>query len=455
MSALEDEIRDALRSEAVRLREVRPLYLDPAARPQPKAGHVTRPRRVRARWTWLAPVTAAALVVVIAIALVIVRMEQNGPPVPAVPQPPAPTAFPRYYVALEQSDANTGNAKRLVVGDSVTGKTLATFNAPAGESFEGGSPAGSADDRTFIVAVALGKGTPPFRPGVDDGPRGWYLLRLSPGSASPVTMTTLPLQPTARDLPVTQAVLSADGRYLAVASRDATTKRADLRVYSVSSGRLVHAWTLATATASSLMFPSDLSWVNGDGTVAFAIRAGSSVQVRTLSVTTPGTGILTASHVVWSQHSLAAPNSQPKPGTVTCDQPPVFPAGGQGPTLTADGQAVTCSAWSSQSPEGTLTPTQWLAYPISAPAAGHVFARVPPPVAKLAEGSQGAYTIMVHVSASELTGYSFVVPPADTGPLTIHEFIARAGAVRQLGTGTIPSWAALAWSPPGAEAVTW
>jgi len=443
MSSLEDEIRDALRSEAGRLHEVRPLSLESAPRRRP----------ARPRWTWLAPATAAALVVVIAIALVIVRMEQNGPAVPAVPQPSAPTAFPRYYVALEQSDANTGNAKRLVVGDSVTGKTLATFNAPAGESFEGGTPVGAADDRTFIVAETLSKGNPPFRPGADDGPRAWYLLRLSPGSASPVTLTTLPLQPTARNLPVTHTVLSADGRYLAVASADATTKRADIRVYSVSSGRLVHAWTMVTSTATSLMFPRDLSWVNGDVTVAFAIAAGSSVQVRTLSVTAPGTGILTASHVVWSQYPPAAPNSQPKPGTVTCDQEPVFPAGGQAPTLTANGQAVTCSAWSSYSPGGTLAPTQLLAYPISAPAVGHVTARIPPPVAKLTEGSQGAYTIMVRVSASEVIGYSLVVPAGDTGPLTIHEFTASAGKVRQLGIGTIPPWAALAWPAP--TTVTW
>ena len=37
MSALEDEIRDTLRSEAARLREVRPLQLPPAA-----AGHEPR-----------------------------------------------------------------------------------------------------------------------------------------------------------------------------------------------------------------------------------------------------------------------------------------------------------------------------------------------------------------------------------------------------------------------------
>ena len=427
MSTLEDEIRDALRSEAGRLREVRPLRLEPAPH---RLGLVAPPRRARRLRPWLAPVTAAALVIALAIALVTVRAEQNGPAVPAVPQPSAPTTFPRYYVALEQSDYNTGNALRLVVGDSVTGKTLAAFNAPAGAAFEGGTLVGATDDRTFIVAETHSKGKPPFPPGTADGPRAWYLLRLSPGSANPVTMTTLPLQPTARNLPVTETVLSADGQYLAVASGDATTQRADLRVYSVITGHLMHAWTMVSASASSSLFPSDLSWVNGDATVAFAIRVGSRVQVRTVPVAAPGTGLLTASHVVWSQYEPTVLRSLP-----WCAQP----------TLTADGQAVTCSTWPPYYPVGTLTATEWLAYPISAPTTRDVIARIPPPVTKLTKGIQAANTIVVYVSASEVIGYSFVVPAADTGPLTIHEFIASDGTVRHLGTGTIPPWPALAW----------
>jgi hypothetical protein len=442
MTPLEDEIRDALRAEAGRLREVRPLRLEPAPyQLRPSAPR----RRARLRRAWLAPVTAAALVIALAIALVIVRTLQNGPAVPAVPQPSAPTIFPRYYVALEQSDYNTGNALRLVVGDSVTGKTLATFNAPAGAAFEGRTPVGSADDRTFIVAETHSKGKPPFPPGTADGPRAWYMLRLSPGSANPVTMTTLPLQPTARNLPVTETVLSADGRYLAVASGDVTTRRADLRVYSVATGHLVHAWTMVSASASSALFPFDLSWVNGDATVAFAISVGSRVQVRTVSVTAPGTGLLTASHVVWSQYEPTVLRSLPRPGTATWCAQPTLMADGQAPTLTADGQAVTCSTWPTYYPGGALTATEWLAYPTSAPTARRVIARIPPAVTKLTKGIQGADTVMVHVSASEVIGYSFVVPAGDTGPVTIHEFIASDGTVRQLGTGTIPPWPALAW----------
>ena len=46
---------------------------------------------------------------------------------------------------------------------------------------------------------------------------------------------------------------------------------------------------------------------------------------------------------------------------------------------------------------------------------------------------------MVYISDTEVIGYSFVMPRGDTGPLTIHEFLARGDTVRQLGTGTIPT----------------
>lgn len=180
---------------------------------------------------------------------------------------------------------------------------------------------------------------------------------------------------------------------------------------------------MVTSGSLNLLFPSDLSWVNGDTTVAFAIMAGSRMQVRTVPVAAPGTGLLTASHVVWSEYE---PTKLPKPGAATwCVQP----------TLTSDGQAVTCSTWP-YSAQGTPTATEWLAYPISAPTTRRVIARIPPPVTKLANDVQAADTVVVHISASEVIGYTYVVHQGDTGPVTIHEFIAVDGAVRQLGTGT-------------------
>ena len=57
MSTIEDEIRDALRSEAARLREVRPLDLPAALAPrEPQAG----PGPLRA-WRWRKSVAAAGV----------------------------------------------------------------------------------------------------------------------------------------------------------------------------------------------------------------------------------------------------------------------------------------------------------------------------------------------------------------------------------------------------------
>ena len=74
--------------------------------------------------------------------------------------------------------------------------------------------------------------------------------------------------------------------------------------------------------------------MNGDRTVAFTISQDSHGQVRTASVAAPGTGLLTASHVVWSQYVPAPPNGV---------YPPGWPMGCGQTTLTADGRTVICS----------------------------------------------------------------------------------------------------------------
>jgi len=444
MSSLEDEIRDALRSEAGRLREVRPLYLEsaqylepplhvgpvllsePALHREPAPGHGASPRRARPRWTWLAPVTAAALVIVIAIALVIVRMEQSAPVAPVIPAPPVPTAIPRYYAVLEDAN-NDGNEARLVVGDSVTGKTLATFNAPAGASFEGTTISGAADDRTWVVAQTLGQRKPPYPPWDTDGPTQWYLLRLSPGSARPVTMTRLAIQASASDLPITETILSPDGRYIAAASGDAGTERVDLLVYSVATGQLVHAWTMVNASAFSYTAPGDLSWANGDQTVAFTVSEHSYAQVRTVTVAAPGTGLLTDSRVVWSQYNPAPPHGVLKPGWPQACDPTI---------LTADGHFVTCHA---PYPVGTApTATVWLAYPISAPTKPRVIARLPVPAEQPTNSTEQPGSWLVDVTPSEVIGYQFLSRHGYLGPATIRWFVASGGTIRQRGSGVLP-----------------
>lgn len=100
------------------------------------------------------PAAAAAVVIALAISQVLVKGIQNEsafPGHPAAPASPAveagPGGVPRYYVAL-------GKSNRIVAGDSVTGKLLATLAVPVREGFTNifmGTTA--AADRTFAVTV--------------------------------------------------------------------------------------------------------------------------------------------------------------------------------------------------------------------------------------------------------------------------------------------------------------
>ncbi len=73
MSPLEDEIRETLRSEAGRLREVRPLRLPPSATRESRGRIVSLFRWGPRLRPWLAPAAAAAVVVVVAATLVTLR----------------------------------------------------------------------------------------------------------------------------------------------------------------------------------------------------------------------------------------------------------------------------------------------------------------------------------------------------------------------------------------------
>jgi hypothetical protein len=429
MSSLEATIRDALRSEAGRLREVRPLSLEPALPLEPAPHLEPAPRRpARARWTWLAPATAAALVIVLAIALVIVRGEQNGPAVPAQPRPSAPSTFPRYYMALEQMN-NDGNAARLVVGDSVTGKLLAAFNAPAGGSFETTTQVGAADDRTFIVAGSLGQRKIPYEPYPTNGPTAWYQVRISPGSASRVTMTRLPISGRDADMPVMDAALSGDGRYLAVALGEASTTRQELQVYSVLTGQLLHTWSLVTANFLNYAAINTLTWVDGDTTVAFSWRENNHWEVRTLALSAPGTSLASASQVIWSLYDPPPPHGVEPSGTpMSC-----------GFAIAADAHAVMeCLRYISKT--GVSSPNEWQAYAIPGPAKPSVVAVVPQPVTT--PNSNTIYGRLIYASAREVISYfATPEPPARniSGPMIIQEYLASGHNIRELGTGTIAS----------------
>ncbi len=378
MSPLEQDIRDSLRSEAQRLREVRPLLLPPAAvRPRLRRGS----RAAGPRWPrpWQAPVLAAAAIVLVAAALVTAKVIRNeGVVPPARPGPATATSgnsvvdvTPRYYVRLgwgTAPGAGKGQPKWAVyVEDAQTGKTLGSYNAPKGDVFTWAA-SGAADNRTFAVAVGAHSLAQVSAP----NPASFYLFRIFPGTADPVRVTPLPIKP----MPAAPIALSADGTELAVMSRIGPSVR--LGVYSVATGRLQHSWSGAVSGGAPGHPPvADLSWV-GDGTVAFALIQAPNVrqEVRTLDVSAAGTSLLADSRVVWSQYVPPPAGGQSTPRT--CEPPLLISCAtsspyGKGtprtcdtPFLTGDGQAVVCGAQSYSASTKRLSAV-WLAYPLAAP----------------------------------------------------------------------------------------
>jgi hypothetical protein len=393
MSPIEDEIRDALRSEASSLREVPPLSLPAVLAPGRSR---PRPRAWRARWgAWLVPVAVAAVVVLVAAGLVAVRSLGNGSAAPAASSGPiagpalAADAVPRYYVYVgEAKNPATGkfSGPAVVVGDRQAGKTIAASPLPGAKAlsakalsasayglvYSGTAVSGAADDRTFVVSDAVsGIYATGQRPG--SLPPNWYLVRIFPGSADPVRVTTLPIQfpagervsggPSAGMVnggPYPGIALSGDGTELAVVAVPKAGSQLVLQVYSVATGQLQHSWpTGVNVTSNGNSSPiTGLSWV-GDSTLGFTLTkvAGVSEEVRTLDVTTASGNVLAGSRVVWSQDVPEKPPAGQLnvPGHA-CDTP----------VLTGNGQAVVCGNSTYSGPDKRLTAV-WLTYPLATP----------------------------------------------------------------------------------------
>ena len=372
MSTLEDEIRGALRDEAARLREVRPLYLAPASAPDaPRA--VYRASLARRLYAWRGPVAAVAAIVLIAVALVALRSlwKEQAPPVAPPPKPiagpPLPAgATPRYYVEVGWGRNGSRPVWGIVVGDEQTGRTLDIYPI-AGSAFPSLGVSGAGDDRTFVVSVAgikLDQAGPPVLPAPT-----WYLVRISPGAASPVQVTRLAVNFKAGRA-VREIALSADGTELAVLSESQSSKTLALGVYSVVTGQLSHSWPSTFKPAAYTPPVADLSWV-GDSTVGFSVTytPGVREEVRTLDTGAGGTSLLAASRVVWSQYVPAPPKgSNPYHAPQACSTP----------FLTGDGQAVVC-ATSSYSARDNRQTALFLAYPVATPGRPRVIGSIPQP----------------------------------------------------------------------------
>jgi DNA-directed RNA polymerase specialized sigma24 family protein len=139
MTEPEDLVRSTTRAIAGTVRDVPPLRLAPAV--DDLRSFAPRARRWRRLRGWLAPVTTAAAVLAVAVSVVIIRDISNGPVVPPAASASALTVPPRYYVAIPGAgtgwypDAATASKQSfprndLVVGDTATGKRLATIASP-------------------------------------------------------------------------------------------------------------------------------------------------------------------------------------------------------------------------------------------------------------------------------------------------------------------------------------
>ena len=209
------------------------------------------------------------------------RSSLNGPIVPAATPAPAGNV-PTYYAELVQEPGNANSADQIQVRQTLTGRLITTMNPPAGATFAGIT--GAADDRTFVADTQPGAlQSPNSPPNRQSGqPRTWYLLRLSPGSARPASLTRLAIPPSPVGTAVMGLALSPDGTKLAAAFQIpgwgiSMTGSMALRVYSVRTGAMLRSWTAPYAKARYLFPPAtgfaddnlSLAWTGGGTVLAF------------------------------------------------------------------------------------------------------------------------------------------------------------------------------------------
>ena len=283
-------------------------------------------------------------------------------------------------MALTEPGEGSNQPLHIVVGDSVTGKPLATFAPPKDTMFR--SVTAAADDRTFVVSAWTSANGSFLLPSKATVTGIWYEVRLAPGTADPVQLTAAPIAPQpAGPLPLFPAfttALSGSGRQLAVAEYTAWDAMA-VKVFSVATGRLLHVWTFTDPSVppppknrpnfqgAAMSLPA-MTWIEGDRTLALAVsdlthldsRTTLAQTVRELNVGGPASGnLLTDSRVVWTGPIVKYPASlvqSPAEILQECTEPQ-----GSGLEISADGQTFSCTA---QSPADGYTQS-FRTYPVT------------------------------------------------------------------------------------------
>jgi len=231
------------------------------------------------RWRpWLA--VAPAAVIAVAVTIVAIRTA----PATRV------NGVPRYYVGIFASPylANQA-APEAIVGDTFTGKKLATVPAPAGWRFLP-ALAAAGDDRTFVVGA-----TP--QSGELLRTERLYVIRLTPGAAHFATLSELPIPAPRLSWDYGSSLaLSRDGTMLAVLAG-----AAQARIYSMATGALVHTWSVTSSGSSGLPIVSLLSLTSDGRRLAFSVwdaPTNPPVNIRLLQVHDPGHDLFADSRVV-------------------------------------------------------------------------------------------------------------------------------------------------------------
>jgi hypothetical protein len=339
---MEETARAAMRAIARTVTGAPPLHL-----PNPRDVRGEHPaedpgRRWAAQRRWGGPLVAAAAVIVIALGLVIAHQAQNDPATPHTPSaasamsqpaarggvcadtrgvaaPTLPGDVPQYFVALcGGPKAPPVSGGRLVAANIRTGAILGSVTAPSGKYIVDGILA-AADDQTFIVNTSYG--TP-------KGPQTvFWVLRLAPGTAHPVTLTRLPwstaIQPQV-------AAVSPDGTEIAIEPSQqlpGRTLRMAVRLYSMATGAILRTWVLSG-------FVDQIQW-SGDGRDLIYATGDSDTEIMVHHSATPGS-------------DLAAGSTQlltiPAPGTTVPGDPAQCVSLGSLWGVSSDGTTLTCAA---------------------------------------------------------------------------------------------------------------
>jgi hypothetical protein len=276
--------------------------------------------------------------------------------------------------------------------------------------------------------------------------------RLSHDAAPPVPAT-------AEQTVVHGIALSPDSAWLAVALRpdekNDPSGPAELRVYSVATGRVLRSWT---APADSTVIPdmsgsidsdTSLTWLDDGHTLALESTSptdsGNATTIRTLDLSRPGTNLIASSGVVWSSVS---------PGNYSVSGPAPRCLSTGLMVLSGDGKTVVCgrivpaltlrNVPNQRCVPGVLPGTVELAeYSV---ATGRLLRTLATYPSSCATGDLGVYPLWASAAGNAVIGYLNTLARTVTGqqiPGVVRFGVFGAGAFRPLPYPPLPSGGSL------------